>query len=73
MTKTTGRVLLDVLPPMGLGNIRKLLESAWQLLKGEKKERVSPLTRERQSFEKEAKDQFLKLKEKGLSIPIFTL
>lgn len=42
------------------------------LLNG-KKHRVSPLVEERESFEREVKDQFLKLKEKGLSIPIFTL
>ena len=35
--------------------------------------RISPLVKERENFEREVKDQFLKLKEKGLSIPIFTL
>jgi len=38
-----------------------------------KKRRVSPLVEERERFEQEVKEQFLKLKEKGLSIPIFTL
>lgn len=37
------------------------------------KTRKSPLTQERERFEKDTKDQFLKLKEKGLSIPVFTL
>ena len=36
-------------------------------------ERKSPVVTERERFEAEAKDQFLKLKEKGLSIPVFTL
>lgn len=40
---------------------------------GEQEERISPLVRERQKFEAEVKDQFLKLKEKGISIPVFTL
>ncbi len=66
------RVLLNILPPMGLGTVSKLLRKVLEILWG-KKERISPLTRERQDFEKEAKNQFLKLKEKGLSIPIFTL
>ncbi len=57
---------------MGLGTVSKLLGKAFALLRG-KKERVSPLTKERQRFEEEARGQFLKLKEKGLSIPIFTL
>ena len=38
-----------------------------------RKKRVSPLRAEEQKFEEEVKQQFLKLKEKGLSIPIFTL
>lgn len=40
---------------------------------GRRKKRVSPVTQERERFEREVKDQFLKLKEKGLSIPVFTL
>ena len=38
-----------------------------------KKIRVSPLTEERMRFEKDVREQFVKLKEKGLSIPVFTL
>ena len=41
--------------------------------KGTKKARVSPATRDRELFEESVKDQLLKLKEKGISIPIFTL
>ncbi len=39
----------------------------------ERQVRLSPSTQERERFEEEVKDQFIKLKEKGLSIPIFTL
>jgi hypothetical protein len=38
-----------------------------------KQERQSPLATERIRFEKEVREQFVKLKEKGISIPIFTL
>ena len=38
-----------------------------------RKARKSPLTEERERFEMDVKDQLLKLKEKGISIPIFTL
>ncbi|MEK7592072.1 MAG: hypothetical protein AAB508_01620 [Patescibacteria group bacterium] len=38
-----------------------------------RKSRVSQTTLERESFEREVKTQFMKLKEKGLSIPVFTL
>jgi len=38
-----------------------------------KKVRVSPFERERQTFEMEVRKELLKLKEKGLSIPVFTL
>ena len=38
-----------------------------------KKVRKSPLTVERERFEMDVRDQLLKLKEKGISIPIFTL
>lgn len=37
------------------------------------KSRVSPLTMERKRFEEEMRGQFLKLKEKGLGIRVFTL
>ncbi len=37
------------------------------------KARVSPMVKERQSFEQEVRRQFMELKKKGLSIPVFTL
>ena len=40
---------------------------------GGKVERKSPIARERERFEAEVKEQFQKLKDKGISIPIFTL
>lgn len=52
-------------------NIKNFL--AYLGLGKEKQDRTSPIARERQRFEAEVKDQFLKLKEKGLSIPVFTL
>lgn len=48
---------------MGLGS--KLGENS--------KSRVSPLVRERQRFEEEVRRQFIELKKKGISIPVFTL
>jgi hypothetical protein len=42
------------------------------LLKG-RKTRVAPHILERLKFENEVREQFKKLQEKGLSIPIFTL
>ena len=35
--------------------------------------RQSPVAKERMRFEKEVHEQFVKLKEKGISIPVFTL
>jgi len=37
------------------------------------KKRVSPATKDEERFERDAHDQFVQLKNKGLSIPIFTL
>lgn len=51
-----------LLKQMGLGSIV-----------GEQKARVSPMVKERQSFEKEVRRQFEELKKKGISIPVFTL
>jgi len=51
-----------LLKQMGLGGI------------GDKtKARVSPMVRERQTFESEVRRQFVELKKKGISIPVFTL
>ncbi len=38
-----------------------------------KKARISPFERERRSYSQEVRRELLKLKEKGLSIPVFTL
>jgi len=54
------------LPQLGLGHILKAL--GWG-----KKARISPFEKERHVFEKDVRREFLKLKEKGLSIPVFTL
>ena len=51
--------------------LAKLGLDKWFLL--EEKGRVSPMTRERQRFEADVKEQFQELKKKGLSIPVFTL
>ncbi|MEK7587673.1 MAG: hypothetical protein AAB457_02550 [Patescibacteria group bacterium] len=40
---------------------------------GRGQKRMSPLVEERRRFEEDVRDQFRKLKEKGLSIPVFTL
>lgn len=54
---------------LAVGGVRGYINSLF----GRNKQRVSPLVRERESFERGVKDQFLKLKEKGLGISIFTL
>ena len=38
-----------------------------------KEKRLTPLQREEQDFTEEVRQQFLKLAEKGISIPVFTL
>lgn len=50
----------------GLGNVLRALGLG-------KKARVSPFDRERRSYEQDVRRELLKLKEKGLSIPVFTL
>lgn len=51
-------------------NIRGLLA---KLGLASRLERKSPVARDRETFEREVKEQFQKLKDKGLSIPVFTL
>jgi len=51
---------------MGLGTILRALGLG-------KKARISPFERERRSYSEEVRRELLKLKEKGLSIPVFTL
>ena len=40
---------------------------------GRRKVRVSPFEREQREFEADVRKQLLKLKEKGLSLPVMTL
>jgi len=40
---------------------------------GIKQARKSPVARDRERFEADVREQFQKLKDKGLSIPVFTL
>ena len=58
-------------------NIKLLLAQlglgAKRVLGFQDRSRMSPLTRDRKTFEEEVRGQFLKLNEKGLSISIFTL
>jgi len=54
------------LPQLGLGYVLKAL--GWG-----KKARMSPFEKERRQYEESVRREFLKLKEKGLSIPVFTL
>ncbi len=51
---------------LGLGNILRALGLG-------KKARISPFERERRKYEADGRKELLKLKEKGLSIPVFTL
>lgn len=65
------------LPQNQLGNVLRRLTETFKgfaiLLGRGNKKRLSPLAEERVRFEREAQEQFVKLKEKGLSIPVFTL
>lgn len=44
-----------------------------RILGRKRRERISPLTKEREQFEDDMRSQFEQLKKKGLSIPVFTL
>lgn len=58
----------------GVFNSTQMKKSLLALLGlGKKKDRPAPLTAERRRFEEEMRGQFLKLKEKGLGIRVFTL
>ena len=64
------------LPQNQLGHVIQQMVETWKgfaMFLGRKGKRLSPLAEERMRFEKEAQEQFVKLKEKGLSIPVFTL
>ena len=66
---------------MGLDKKREAVFNGSQMKKlllallglGKKKDRPAPLIAERRRFEEEMRGQFLKLKEKGLGIRVFTL
>lgn len=64
-----------LLAQMGLGVSRALTRGAGGVLgwRPAHKSRVSPVAIERRRFEDEVRGQFLKLKEKGLGISVFTL
>ncbi len=68
LDKGFGKELTGIVKPlsMGLGHILRALGLG-------KKARMSPFERERRSYEQEGRKELLKLKEKGLSIPVFTL
>lgn len=78
LTGGWGRVLttlyMTLLAQMGLGVSRAI---AWGMsvlgIPAPHKGRVSPHRLERERFEGEVRNQFLKLKEKGLGIRVFTL
>jgi len=58
--------VIQLLLATGLGNVLRALGLG-------KKARVSPFDRERHTYEQDVRRELLKLKEKGLSIPVFTL
>ena len=51
-------------------NVKSFLQ---RLGLGNKRERKSPVAKDRERFEADVREQFQKLKEKGISIPVFTL
>ncbi|MCL4360200.1 hypothetical protein M1555_03020 [Patescibacteria group bacterium] len=64
---------LSLAPMGGSGTVVSGIKGYVSRLLGRERKRVSPLARERESFEREVKAQFVKLKEKGLGISVFTL
>ena len=54
-------------------NVKTLLQRLGLGSAGVKTERKNPVARERERFEADVKEQFQKLKDKGISIPVFTL
>ena len=63
-----------LLAQLGLGVSRAFTRGAGVLgWRPAHKSRVSPIAIERRRFEEEVRGQFLKLKEKGLGISVFTL
>lgn len=64
---------LDKELPACLNGCMKMKSLFQRLGLGGKAQRQSPIALERKRFEAEVKEQFQKLKDKGLSIPVFTL
>lgn len=60
---------------LGLGGLIRSFNQGFASLlgRGRTNTRVSPQATERMRFERDVREQFVKLKEKGLSIPVFTL
>ena len=54
-------------------NVKSLLQRLGLGSLIQKTVRESPVARERKRFEADVKEQFQKLKDKGISIPVFTL
>lgn len=59
-------IYVNTLLATGLGSILRALGLG-------KKARMSPLERERRSYTEQVRRELLALKEKGISIPVFTL
>ena len=62
-------------PQVSLGGKRNLISFAVGYLNRltGRKTRISPGIIEQEQFSDDAREQFIKLKQKGLSIPVFTL
>jgi hypothetical protein len=59
---------------LGSGSFFEAIGQGLATLLGKREvKRQSPLAAERIRFENEVREQFVKLKEKGISIPVFTL
>ncbi|MBI4067638.1 hypothetical protein HY407_04595 [Candidatus Gottesmanbacteria bacterium] len=50
-----------------------IVKKIWEKIVGSRKKETKPKDFEWESFQKVAREQFVKLKEKGLSIPVVTL
>lgn len=69
-----GSFQVDLLDIIGI-NQQKITHMFKNLLKGLLKEETKPTRQEveRREFVRQARNQFIQLKEKGISIPLFTL
>jgi hypothetical protein len=64
-------MIKKLLALMGLGGGNSI--AGLRGIVGADKTRLSPTAQERMRFEEDVKEQFMQLKKKGLSIPVFTL